>query len=84
MSQVADQPYWASRITALGIATGHDGPTPTAGSLSAALEIALAPEPCARAAAVAGTIRIDGAKMAANLLEASTSPTPQYADGGTR
>ncbi|MFG1967257.1 glycosyltransferase [Nonomuraea sp. NPDC049028] len=66
--QVADQPYWASRVTELGIGTGHDGPTPTAESLSAALKIALAPETGARAAAVAEKVRIDGAEVAANLV----------------
>ncbi len=66
--QVADQPYWAGRVSALGIGTGHDGPTPTAESLSAALTIALAPETGTRAAAVAGTVRADGAEVAARLL----------------
>ena len=66
--QVADQPYWAGRVTELGIGTGHDGPTATAESLSAALKIALAPETGARAAAVAETVRTDGAELAAKLL----------------
>jgi vancomycin aglycone glucosyltransferase len=66
--QVADQPYWAGRVSALGIGTGHDGPTPTEASLSAALAIVLAPEVAARAATVAGTIRGDGAELAAKLL----------------
>ncbi|MEV5707164.1 glycosyltransferase [Actinoallomurus sp. NPDC052274] len=66
--QVADQPYWAGRVTELGIGTGHDGPTPTAESLSAALKIALAPETGTRAATVAETIRTDGAELAAKLL----------------
>ncbi|MEU1876210.1 glycosyltransferase [Streptosporangium sp. NPDC020072] len=66
--QVADQPYWASRVTELGIGAEHDGPTPTADSLSAALRIALAPQTGARVAAVAGTVRTDGAERAAKLL----------------
>ena len=66
--QVADQPYWAGRVAELGIGTGHHGPTPTAESLSAALKIALAPETVARAAAVAETVRTDGAELAAKLL----------------
>ncbi|WP_433258157.1 glycosyltransferase [Streptosporangium sp. CA-135522] len=66
--QVADQPYWAGRVTELGIGTGHDGPTPTAESLSAALKITLAPETGARAAVVAETVRADGAELAAELL----------------
>ncbi|MEQ4720708.1 hypothetical protein [Nonomuraea sp. B19D2] len=43
-------------------------PAPTTESLSAALRTALAPETRARAAAVAGTIRTDGAAVAARLL----------------
>ena len=66
--QVGDQPYWAGRVAGLGIGVAHDGPTPTAESLSAALKIALAPETGARAAAVAGTVRTDGAELAAKLL----------------
>ncbi|MFC6087680.1 glycosyltransferase [Saccharothrix lopnurensis] len=66
--QVADQPYWAARVAALGIGVAHDGPTPTSGSLSVALDAALAPGVRARAGAVAGTIRTDGAAVAAALL----------------
>jgi vancomycin aglycone glucosyltransferase len=66
--QIADQPYWAGRVAALGIGAAHDGPTPTVESLSAALATALAPETLARATAVAGTIRTDGAAEAAKLL----------------
>ena len=66
--QMADQPYFAGRVAELGIGTAHDGPTPTTESLSAALSTALTPETRARAAAAAGTIRTDGAKVAAKLL----------------
>jgi vancomycin aglycone glucosyltransferase len=66
--QMADQPYWGSRVADLGIGTAHDGPTPTTASLSAALRTALSPETRARASAVAGTIRTDGAEVAAKLL----------------
>jgi vancomycin aglycone glucosyltransferase len=66
--QMADQPYWGGRVADLGIGTAHDGPTPTTASLSAALRTALAPETRARASAVAGTIRSDGAAVAAKLL----------------
>lgn len=52
----------------LGIGAAHDGPTPTTESLSAALRTTLTPETRARAAAVAGTIRTDGATVAATLL----------------
>ncbi|WP_314175060.1 glycosyltransferase [Streptomyces winkii] len=66
--QLADQPYWAGRVADLGIGAAHDGPVPTAGSLSAALGRALTPETRARATAVAGSIRTDGAAVAAKLL----------------
>ncbi|MCC5580928.1 glycosyltransferase family 1 protein [Microtetraspora sp. AC03309] len=66
--QIADQPYWAGRVADLGIGVAHEGPTPTFESLSAALRTALTPETRARATAVAGTIRTDGATVAAKLL----------------
>lgn len=66
--QAADQPYWAGRVAELGLGAAHDGPTPTTESLSAALKTALPPEIRARARAVAGTIRTDGATVAAKLL----------------
>ncbi|MGK4578731.1 glycosyltransferase [Kitasatospora sp. HPMI-4] len=66
--QAADQPYWAGRVADLGIGTAHDGPLPTVESLSAALGTALDPETRARATALAGTIRTDGAAVAAKLL----------------
>ncbi|WP_030746036.1 glycosyltransferase [Streptomyces sp. NRRL F-5135] len=66
--QMVDQPYWAGRVAGLGIGAAHDGPTPTVGSLSAALGVALAPGTRARAAEVAGTVRTDGADAAARLL----------------
>lgn len=80
--QMADQPYWASRVADLGIGTAHDGPTPTTESLSAALSTALAPETRARATAVAGTIRTDGATVAATLLLDAVNR--QDAHGGLR
>jgi vancomycin aglycone glucosyltransferase len=66
--QIADQPYWAARVAGLGIGTAHDGPAPTVDSLSAALATALTPETAERARTVAGTIRTDGATVAAKLL----------------
>ena len=68
VAQWADQPYWAARVADLGIGTAHDGTTPTNESLSAALRTVLTPETRARATAVAGTIRTDGATVAAKLL----------------
>jgi vancomycin aglycone glucosyltransferase len=71
--QIADQPYFAGRVTALGIGVAHDGPAPTPASLSAALASALAPDIRARAAAVAASIRSDGTAVAARtLLDAVT------------
>ncbi|MFJ3161373.1 glycosyltransferase [Streptomyces kanasensis] len=66
--QLADQPYWAARVAELGIGVAHDGPVPTYESLTAALKTALDPETAARAKAVAGTVRTDGAMVAARLL----------------
>jgi vancomycin aglycone glucosyltransferase len=66
--QVADQLYWAARVAALGIGVAHDGPVPTAGSLSAALGTALTPETRIGATATAGTVRADGATVAAKML----------------
>lgn len=66
--QMADQPYFAQRVAALGVGAPHDGPTPTTDSLSAALAAALRPEVRERAAQVAGTVRTDGAARAATLL----------------
>ncbi|CAG7649702.1 glycosyltransferase [Actinacidiphila bryophytorum] len=66
--QAVDQPYWAGRVAALGIGAAHDDPTPTTGSLTAALTTALSPRTLARARAVAGRIRTDGAAEAAQLL----------------
>ena len=66
--QGADQVYWAGRVAELGVGTAYDGRTATLESLSAALEATLAPETRTRASAVAGTIRTDGAMVAATLL----------------
>ncbi|WP_442904691.1 glycosyltransferase [Glycomyces sp. MUSA5-2] len=66
--QIADQPYWAGRVAALGVGAAHDGPNPTYESMTAALRTALAPETKERAAALAGRIRTDGAERAARLL----------------
>jgi vancomycin aglycone glucosyltransferase len=68
LPQIGDQPYWAARVTELGIGAARDGPLATTESLSAALRTALSSEGRARARAVAGTIRTDGATVAARLL----------------
>jgi vancomycin aglycone glucosyltransferase len=66
--QGADQLYWARRVTELGVGTAYDGRTASVDSLSAALHAALAPETRARAHALSGEIRTDGAEVAAKLL----------------
>jgi vancomycin aglycone glucosyltransferase len=66
--RIADQPYWAARVAELGLGSAHHDPAPTVASLSAALATALAPGVRARAAAVAGTVRGDGAAVAAEML----------------
>jgi vancomycin aglycone glucosyltransferase len=66
--QIADQPYWGSRVAELGIGVAHEGRIPTVESLSAVLTTVLAPEVHARARAVAGTLRADGATVAAKQL----------------
>jgi hypothetical protein len=55
-------------VAELGIGAAHDGPTPSIESLSDALRTALVSETRIRATAVAGTIRTDGATVAARLL----------------
>jgi vancomycin aglycone glucosyltransferase len=66
--RIADQPRWAARVAELGIGAAHDGGSPTVESLSRALAAALAPGTRERAAAVAGTVRTDGASVAARML----------------
>ncbi|MER5885347.1 glycosyltransferase [Streptomyces sp. NPDC001941] len=66
--RIADQPYWAERVTALGIGTAHREPLPTAASLTAALGAVLDAGTRARAAEVADGVRADGARVAAKLL----------------
>ena len=66
--QIADQPFWAARVAELGIGAAHDGPAPTVASLAAALRTALTPATRARATAMAGRIRTDGASQAARRL----------------
>ena len=83
--QLVDQPYWAGRVADLGIGAAHDGPTPTTESLSAALRTTLTPETRARATAVAGTIRTDGATVAATLLiDAASRERPPASTSTTR
>ncbi len=71
--QVADQPYWAGRVAALGVGAAHDGPVPSFESLSAGLDVVLRTETRERAAALAGRIDADAARRAAKLLVTAIS-----------
>ncbi len=66
--QMMDQAYWGRRVADLGIGAACEESVPDPASLSAALDMALAPATRARASEVAGTIRADGATVAARLL----------------
>ncbi|MEU6413824.1 glycosyltransferase [Microbispora sp. NPDC046933] len=68
LPQHYDQHYWAGRVDDLGIGIAHPPAEPTAGSLTAALGQALHPGVAARAGAVAGEVRTDGAAVAARRL----------------
>jgi vancomycin aglycone glucosyltransferase len=63
-----DQPYWAHRVRALGIGVAHAGGAPTADSLRPALERALGRDVAARARTIAGAVRREGARLAAERL----------------
>ena len=63
-----DQYYWAGRIHQLGIGTAHTSSTPTADSLTSALEYTLQPDVSTRAQAIAAAMRRDGAQVAAQRL----------------
>jgi vancomycin aglycone glucosyltransferase len=66
--RIADQPHWARRVAELGIGVAHHDRVPTVDSLSAALASAVTAGTQARARAVAGMIRGDGATVAAKRL----------------
>ncbi len=66
--QMYDQHYWAQRIHHLGIGTAHAPGTPTADSLTGALEHTLQSDVGARAQSIAAAVRRDGAQAAARRL----------------
>jgi vancomycin aglycone glucosyltransferase len=75
-----DQPFWGGRVAEMGIGAALDDPTPAVESLADALRVALAPETAARATALAGEIRTDGAAVAARrLLDAGRHREPHGA-----
>ncbi|XXY45059.1 glycosyltransferase [Sorangium sp. So ce269] len=65
----SDQPYWASRVRALGIGTSVARGALSAESLLAALKGALDQGVAARATAIASTVAVDGPAVAADLIE---------------
>jgi len=65
-----DQHYWGRRVHTLGIGTAHAAGAPTEESLAQALARSLRPEVAARARVVAGTVRRDGTRVAAERLAA--------------
>ena len=66
--QMYDQHYWAERVRHLGIGAAHAAGAPAADSLASALQQALEPEVAARARSIAGSVRSDGAEVAARAL----------------
>jgi vancomycin aglycone glucosyltransferase len=66
--QMYDQRYWAERVEQLGIGIAHPPGAPSAESLTSALDRALRPDVAARARAIAGQVRTDGAEIAARRL----------------
>jgi vancomycin aglycone glucosyltransferase len=71
--QVYDQHYWAQRVQDLGIGAAHAPGTPTAESLTPALERALRPNVTLQAQAIAAAVRRDGARAAAERVAAAAS-----------
>lgn len=69
----SDQPYWASRVRALGIGASVARGALCAESLQAALGDALDRGVAARAAAIAGAVASNGAAVAADLIERASA-----------
>ena len=71
--QMYDQRYFARRIEELGVGVAHAAGVPTTESLTGALERTLQPDVSGRARATAGTVRLDGAQIAADALYRASS-----------
>lgn len=63
-----DQHYWAKRVHLLGIGRANAPGAPTADSMAESLSHAIQPDVEASARAVAASVRIDGAEIAARRL----------------
>lgn len=70
----SDQPYWGSRVSALGVGASLPFSEVTTDAVVKALGAILTPSVSARAREVAGTIRGDGALEAARRLIAAAAP----------
>jgi len=68
--QFFDQGYWARRVGELGIGIAHERGTPTADSLTAALQHALQPAVATRARSLSAAMPTGGAQAAAANLVA--------------
>jgi vancomycin aglycone glucosyltransferase len=68
--QMYDQHYFAARVAALGLGAAHAPGAPTAASLARALGEALRPDVTDGARSLAGRVRRDGARVAAERLMA--------------
>jgi vancomycin aglycone glucosyltransferase len=69
--QIYDQHYWGQRVEHLGIGAAHAPGAPTGESLTSALRHALRPDVAGRTRSVAGSVRSDGAHLAARRLIAA-------------
>jgi vancomycin aglycone glucosyltransferase len=74
--QIYDQFYSAQRVHQLGIGIAHAPGTPTADSLTSALEQALRPDVAAVARSIAAEVRSDGAQATAEYLVANPVEKP--------
>jgi vancomycin aglycone glucosyltransferase len=63
-----DQRYFARRVEELGIGVAHPLRDPTVAGLTVDLQRVLEPDVVARAAAIAGDVRVDGAAFAAKTV----------------
>jgi vancomycin aglycone glucosyltransferase len=67
-----DQHYWAQRVQTLGIGMAHAPSAPTRDSLATALGQILQPDVSGRARSLAGGVRRDGVRIAAERLAAQS------------
>lgn len=66
--QMADQPYFASRVELLGIGAGLQEASPTEAAVAAAIRRSIATPICQKAKVVSGTAIDNGSEVAAKLI----------------